>query len=310
MRTDRRRVHAALVSLLAVVTAGAAEGAPQSGPAPPPAPPPAPRLEFTVGWTTVPPVSGGGLDVAFSPVLRQGGTRAASESTQRLVVDSGLAHGVEFSVAGFPRRRLGVFASVEATRAVLRGANPDYRTLLRFVSAQPPDYVPTERLVGDLLPWQDTSGHLRARALTFGVAARAAPGRRVAGAVRAGLALERWSGDVRSAAYTQFVLGGHATLFSVAHRIALSPVEEQTLVRPHLGLDAHVTIAPSLALVGGLRITAGAERRIRVEAATVVDPGENPFPPELEDVRPVMGQPELTLPGVRWRALLGLRLLR
>ncbi|MEZ5415938.1 MAG: hypothetical protein R2708_01165 [Vicinamibacterales bacterium] len=247
--------------------------------------------------------------MAFSPVLRQGGTLLASESIQRLVVDSGPAHGVELSVTAFPRRRLGVFASVEAARAALRGTNPDYQTSLRFVAAQPPDYVPTERLVGDLAHWPATSGHLRTWALAFGGVVRTAHGRRVAGAVRAGLALERWSGEVRSAAYTQFVLGGHATLFSVAHRVAMSPVEGQTLVRPHLGLDAHVTIAPRLALVGGLRITAGPERRIRVEAANVVDPGDTPFPPELEDVRHVIGQPELTLPGVRWRTVVGLRLL-
>lgn len=297
-------IAAVIVALL--LNAAPAEAAPADGQA---GGSPAPHLEVTVAWTAAFSIPDGMIEAAFEPVLRQGGTRLESQSTQRLTVDTGVGHGVELGLDAFPRRFAGVHVGISTARADLSGLNSDYRTSIRYVSLQPPDYQPAEHAVAQLLPWDATSGRLRTSALTLAGAVRLAPGRRVGGTLRAGIDLERYSGEIHSLAYTQFVMGGHATLFAVSHHVRMAPVAGQTFVRPHVGGDVHVAIARHVALVGGLRVTLGPSRRIRTEPAGLTDPSENSFAPNVADVKAAMGEPVLDLPGARWRMLLGVKLL-
>ncbi|MGE0813326.1 MAG: hypothetical protein AB7O93_08265 [Vicinamibacterales bacterium] len=290
--TGSRIAHVLAVGLvMGVVSPGAAQ-----------------RLEVTAGWAATLPASGGRLDSTFAPVLLVGGTRVASESTQRLTVDADAGQGVEVGLDAFPARRMGVHVAFVTARADLSGVNAAYRTSLRYISAQPPNGAPAEYAVAQVLPWSATSGWLRTTAVALGGVFRTAPGRRVGARVRAGIELERYSGEIRSLAYTQFVLGGHATLFSVAHGVAMAPEHGQTIVRPHLGGDLRLRLTPRVALVAGLRLTPGSMRRIRTVPARLVNPDEASFAPGLEDVRALMGEAALVLPAARWRTLVGLTL--
>jgi hypothetical protein len=187
------------------------------------------------------------------------------------------------------------------------GANRDLQIGLRYRAIQPPDLQPREFTFAQSLSWGATTGRLRASTVAFEGLVRLAPTRRAGGTLTAGVALERYAGDIESLAYTQFVLGGHATLSAITHRVRMAPVGAQTFARPSAGGDVQVRIAPHVAIVAGVRLVFGSSRIIRTQADGLVAPSESPSPPDLSNVRAALGRPALDLSGVRWRTLLGVR---
>lgn len=269
-----------------------------------------PRAEIVAAWSIGLPVSGGMLEATYAPPLRLGGAPIESRSSQALAVDVGVAQGLDLGANIFFGRVFGLQVAFAWSRANLSGSNPGYDVFLRYVAMPPPDYVPREFTYEQSSSWEATSGTLRQAALSVGGVARwGGASSRVGGALAAGLSATHTSGEIMSLAYTQFILGGHSTLFPVTHRVVMVPAQGQWAWRPYVGGDVHVRVAGHLAVFGGVRVVLGSSTIILTTPERLVDPGENPWAPELSDLRDgLTGQP-LELPGTRWRVLVGAKVL-
>lgn len=109
-------------------------------------------------------------------------------------------------------------------------------------------------------------------------------------------------------AYTQFVLGGHSTLFPVTHRVIVAPVEARWSWRPYVAGDVHARLARRAAVYGGLRVTLGSAATVGVGPVRLVDPAEHPWASDLADVVATLGVEPFPFPVFRWRAVVGLKI--
>jgi len=178
------------------------------------------RAEIWGAWAIAMPISNGRLDVAYEPPMRLGGTPVESRASQTLNVDAGAGYGVDLGVNLFPHPVVGVQVALTATSADVSGANGEYDTYLRYISMPPPDCQPRENTYEQSAPWGTHDRHARvpfARHRWRGAVARAAG--RVGGTLAGGLDIDWFTGELESVGYTQFILGGHSTLFSVTHRV-------------------------------------------------------------------------------------------
>jgi hypothetical protein len=281
---------------------------PVAAAAQPSAPLPPPRLEIWGGLAFPLPVTGGTLDVSYSPPLFLGGSPLESRAAQTLTADSRLGEGIDLGLNVFFTRALGVQASFAWSRAPLVGANAPYNVHLRYVSTPPPDYAPREVSVDRTDPWDDTSGTLRRRSVAVGGVLRwRAHGARLGGTVAGGLSLDRYSGEIQSLAYTQFVLGGHSTLFSTRHRAVMALSQPGQVFSPYVGGDIHVRMSPRTALFSGLRVACGSDFVVPTRFERLVDPDEDTWTPADADAAARLGAQPLTVRGIRWQAMAGLK---
>jgi len=271
--------------------------------------PDAPRAEIWGGWAVAMPISNGTVDVAYEPPMRLGGTPLESRARQVLTVDAGAGLGLDLGVNVFFNRVVGVQAALTAASASVSGTNGDYYTFLRYVSSQPPDYQPREYTYEQSTPWEPTTGTLGYRSLTVGgvVRWRTAAGR-VGGTLAGGIDIDWFTGEVESAGYTQFILGGHSTLFPATHRVRVRPSEGDRAVGPYVGGDVHVAITGRVAILAGVRARLTPGRTVPIEVVDLVDPGESPWAPEVAEVATALAGLPLELPGTRWRMIAGVKL--
>jgi hypothetical protein len=267
-----------------------------------------PAIEIWGGVAIAAPVSGGTLESRYAPPLLLGGESIASLAAQTLRVDTGWGAGAEAGVNLFLTRRFGVQAGFAYSRATASGANGPYAVSLRYISRQPPDYVAREYTTGSSSPWSDTVGKLGTRSASFGGVVRlGTAGSRFGGTVAAGIVLGHLTGELESLGYTQFVLGGHSTLFATRHRVVVTPTGEDTRVEPYCGGDVSARLSHRVAVVTGLRVRLGSSASAALRADRLVDPNEDTFTPALSEVATTLNVQPLNLPSQRWHVYGGLK---
>ena len=298
------RVAVTTVVVLAALGPPREAAAQATGPADPA------RAEIWGAWAIAMPISSGRLEVAYKPPMRLGGTPLESRASHTLNVDAGAGYGVDLGVNLFPHPVVGVQVALTATSADVSGANGEYDTYLRYISMPPPDYQPRENTYEQSAPWGPTTGTLGYRSLVIGgvVRWRAAAGR-VGGTLAGGLDIDWFTGELESVGYTQFILGGHSTLFSVTHRVRVRPSKGEPAIGPYIGGDVHVALTERFAVVAGVRVRLTSGRTVPIEVVDLVDPDESTWEPELPDVAAVLDGQPLELPGARWRTAVGVKLL-
>ena len=268
-----------------------------------------PRAEIWGGWAAAMPISNGTLDSAYAPPMRLGGTPLESRAGQVLSVDAGAGHGIDLGVNVFFNRVVGVQGAFTATSANVSGTNGDYDTFLRYISSPPPDYQPRENTFESSTPWDPTTGTLGYRSLAIGGVIRwRATGGRIGGTLAGGVDIDWFTGELESLGYTQFILGGHSTLFAVTHRVRVRPRNGERSIGPYVGGDVHVAITESVAIMAGVRFRLTSGRTVPIQVVDLVDPGESAWVPELSDVAAALSGQPLELPGTPWRTLVGLKL--
>ena len=281
---------------------------PRSAAAQAAAPADSPRAEIWGAWTVAIPINHGTLDSSYEPPLRLGGTPLESRAHQVLNVEAGASAGIDVGANVFFNRVFGVQGAFTVTSADVSGANGNYDTFLRYVSNPPPDYQPTEVTVESSTPWKPTTGTLGCRSLAIGgvVRWRTAAGR-VGGTLAGGLDISWFTGELESLGYTQFILGGHSTLFSVTHRVRVRPSPDDRSFRPYVGGDVHVALTNRVAVMAGVRVRLASGRAVPIQVVDLVDPDENTWVPELADVAAALDGQLLVFSGTRWRALVGVK---
>lgn len=301
MRQARCFVMPLLVVLAAVCLSegAAAQAAGTAGP---------PRAEIWGGLAVAMPVSNGTLTLDHEPPMRLGGTPLESRARQILNVETGVGRGMDVGANVYFNRVFGVQGAFTAASADVRAMNGDYDTYLRYISLPPPDYRPTENTIASSTPWEPTAGTLGRRSLAIGGVVRwgTATGR-VGGTLAGGMDIESVTGEFDSAGYTQFILGGHSTLFAVTHRVRLRPADGDRAFGPYIGGDVHVALGRWAAVMAGGRVRMTSSRSVPVEVVELVDPSENPWVPEPAEVAAALDGQTLELPGVRWHMSVGLK---
>lgn len=302
MRQARRFTTTLIVQLAAIWLPGEA-AAQAAGTVLPP------RAELWGAWAVAMPISDGTLDVAYEPPMRLGGTPLESRAHQVLNVEAGAGCGIDLGGNVFFNRVFGIQGTFTATSANVSGTNGDYDTFLRYISSQPPDYQPREHTYEQSTPWAPTTGTLGYRSLAIGgvVRWRTATGR-VGGTLAGGVDIDWFTGELESLGYTQFILGGHSTLFPVTHRVRVRPSTGERSIGPYVGGDVHVAIARRVAIMAGVRVRLTSGRVMTIQAVDLVDPDENPWVPDVPEVAAAFAGQPLELPGTRWRTLVGLKL--
>lgn len=267
-----------------------------------------PRAEIWGAWAVAMPINRGTLDSDYEPPLRLGGTPLESRAHQVLNVEAGAGLGIDLGANVFFNRVLGVQGAFTVTSADVSGTNGNYDTFLRYISKPPPDYQPTENTVESSTLWGSTTGTLGYRSLAVGgvVRWRTAAGR-VGGTLAGGLDIGWFTGQLESLGYTQFILGGHSTLFSVTHRVRVRPSKGERSFGPYVGGDVHVAITGSVAIMAGARVRLTSGRAVPIQVVDLVDPDENIWVPEVADVAAVLDGQLIELPGTRWRTLVGVK---
>jgi hypothetical protein len=268
-----------------------------------------PRVEIRGAWAILMPVSNGTVDSAYEPPMRLGGTPLESRAHQVLRVEAGAGHGLDLGANIFFNRVFGVQGAFTATSADVAGSNGDYDTFLRYISSQPPDYQPREYTYEQSAPWARTTGTLGYRSLAIGgvVRWRTTTGR-IGGTIAGGIDIDWLTGEIDSLGYTQFILGGHSTLFSVTHRVRVQPLTGERLVGPYLGSDVHVAINDWIAIMAGVHVRLASFRAVPIQVVGLVDPDENTWVPGLPEVAAALDGQPLELMGMRWRTLVGMKL--
>jgi len=143
-------------------------------------------------------------------------TPLESRASQVLTVEADAGFGADLGVNVFFNRVLGVQGAVTAASANVSGTNGDYDTFLRYISLPPPDYQPRENTYEQSTPWEPTTGTLGYRSLAIGAVVRwRTDTGRVGGTLAGGIDFDWFTGELESVGYTQFILGGHSTLFPV-----------------------------------------------------------------------------------------------
>lgn len=292
-----RPIAACVITLL-----GPAAAAAQNPTAPP-------RVEIFGAFARPLPAAGGTLDARYEPPLRSGGTRLSSESSQTLTVDASAGRGAHVGANIFVSRAFGVQTAFTRTSADVTGVNDSYDVALRYIALMPPGYTPVELSYARSNPWGDTAGTLTVQSVSLGGVVRwRGAGGAIGGTLAGGVSRDRYTGDIESLAYTQFVMGGHSTLFPVVHRVAVAPAEGESFWHPYAAADVHVRVAPRIAVFGGVRVPFGSRMSMPTTAVRLVDPDENPFAPALTDVRENLDGRPLDLPGTRWQVLFGAKI--
>jgi hypothetical protein len=268
-----------------------------------------PRAEIWGAWAVAMPISNGTLESAHEPPMRLGGTPLESLAHQVLNVEAGAGYGIDLGANVYFNRVIGVQGAITATSANVSGTNGGYETFLRYVSSPPPDYQPRENTSESSTPWAPTTGTLGYRSLAIGgvVRWRTTAGR-VGGTLAGGLDIEWYTGELESLGYTQFILGGHSTLFSVTHRVRVRPSEGERAFGPYVGGDVHVAINERIAIMAAVRVRLTSGRVVPIQVVDLVDPNENTWVPEVSDVAAALDGQPLELPGTRWHTLVGVKL--
>ena len=233
--------------------------------------------------------------------MRLGGTPLESRAHQILNVETGVGRGMDVGANVYFNRVFGVQGAFTAASADVSAMNGDYDTYLRYISLPPPDYRPTENTIASSTPWEPTVGTLGRRSLAIGGVVRwGTTTGRVGGTLAGGMDIEWVTGELDSAGYTQFILGGHSTLFAVTHRVRIRPAEGDRAFGPYVGGDVHVALGRWAAITAGGRVRLTSSRSVPVEVVELVDPSENPWVPELAEVAAALDGQLLELPGMRW----------
>ena len=268
-----------------------------------------PRAEIWGAWARTAPISTGTLDVDYAPPMRLGPAPLESSAHQVLRVDADGGHGIDLGVNVFFNRVFGVQGAFTATSADVGAANGNYDTFLRYISSQPPDYQPSEYTYEQSTPWAPTTGTIGYRSLAVGGVVRwRTDSGRVGGTLAGGVDIDWYTGELESLGYTQFILGGHSTLFTVTHRVRVGPSGDERAFGPYAGGDVQVMIARRVAIMAGARVRLTSSRTVPIQVVDLVDADENPWPPEVPEVAAALDGQPLELPGVRWRAVIGVKL--
>jgi hypothetical protein len=203
----------------------------------------------------------------------------------------------------------GLQVTFDRTAMDVAGTAGVHDSYLRYVSLAPPSYEPHETVYERTSPWPAASGSIDVTTLAIGGVARWTAGSgRVGGLAGGGLAVEHYGGSIESVAYTQFILGGHSTLFPVTHRVIVAPVEDTWAWRPYVTGDVHVRVARRAAVFGGLRVMVGQAATVGLGPVRLVDPDENPWAPDVADVTATLGVAPFELPAFRWHTLVGVKI--
>jgi opacity protein-like surface antigen len=255
------------------------------------------------------PASGGALATDYAPLL-EGSIEYSSRAAQRLNVNLDGSFGADVGADVFFSRRIGCQAGFGYLSAGLSGPdNSDYSVHLRYVSRQPPDYVPREYAVDSAAPWPETTGHVHSTSLLAGLVVRAGrSGGRFEGTFAGGIQATRVAADIESVAYTVFRLGGHATLFETEERFSASTKESGTFVRPYIAASLGGRISGRASVYGGVRVEIGSSPDFVARPDRRVDPDEPLAAPELAEVQRVLTMEPLSLRRPRWQFLAGLRI--
>ena len=302
VRHVRRATVAMLVVLPALWGPGEAAAQPAGGASPA-------RAEVWGAWAVAMPVGEGTLTAGHEPPMLLGGTPLESRAHQVLNVEAGAGQGIDLGINFFFNEVLGVQGAFTATLSGVGGTNDNYETFLRYISRPPPDYQPRETTYESSTPWAPTKGTLGHRSLCFGgvVRWRAATGR-AGGTLAGGVDVDWLTGELESVGYTQFVLGGHSTLFPVTHRVRVRPATSERSLGLYAGGDVHFAITRRVAIVAGVRVRLHSARTIPLRVVGLVDPDEHAWAPAVSDVAAALDGQPLQLPGMRWNTLVGVKL--
>jgi hypothetical protein len=266
------------------------------------------RIAVWGGAAVAAPSSGGSLTSAYSPVLELA-SGYTSHAEQTLNVDRGTGAGAEIGVDLFLTRTVGIQAALARSRANLSGsANSEYRTSLRYVAMQPPDYIPREYTAENAQAWPDTTGSVSSSTLLVGGVVRlGSAGSRIGGTLAAGVSATRVSARVESLAYSSYRLGGHSVLFGSQHRVVIGTAGSDAVLRPYLAGQVGLRVNGRLSAVAGLRVEIGGAAAVNVRPDSLVDPNEGIFVPSLADVQSVLALQPIQLPMPRCQIVVGLR---
>jgi hypothetical protein len=273
--------------------------------------PPSAGSERIVVWgsaAVAAPSSGGSLASVYSPVLELS-SGYTSHAEQTLNVDRGTGAGAEIGVDVFLTRIVGIQAALVRSRASLSGSgNSEYRTSLRYIGMQPPDYVPREYTTENAQAWPDTTGSVSSSTLLVGGVVRlGSAGSRISGTLAGGVSSTRVDARVESLAYTSYRLGGHSVLFGSQHRVVIGTAGSDAVLRPYLAGQIGLRLNGRLSAVAGLRVEIGGAATINVRPDSLVDPNDGIFVPNLADAGSVLALQPMQLPMPRGEVMVGLR---
>ena len=240
--------------------------------------------------------------------MRNGGTVLESRTTQTLTVGAEGGNGFDVGVNVFVTTAFGFQAAFTHSSAEVSGFAGDYTDYIKYVSRPPPNYDPVEVTSTSSSPGRPPTGALTSTSFALGGVVRwsGAHGR-VGGTVSGGLHVDRYSGHVQNPVYTQFVLGGHSTLFSTHHRLVMAVEESQRFWGPYVAADFHVGVGPRAGFFAGIRAMPGSTITIPLSADSLVDPSEDTWTPDIAAVQQVVGSQPMELPGMRWQFLAGVK---
>ena len=219
-------------------------------------------------------------------------------AAQVLTIDPDRAALVWASLGWFPARHLGIEGRVDYRRSSLSGANSAYQVSLRYVTRQPPDYIPREAVYDRVQEWPDTSGHVGQLTAAGAVVLRAGnPGGGTA-RLLAGAGITSVSGRLEPLGFSSFALGGHGVLFP-EERLVSARIARTTAAGVAAGAEFAVPLGGRVALVAGWRlfVPQRLQADIRVDGFAATDPGglrevtfdaiQESLPPGRLSIRPV-----------------------
>jgi len=144
-----------------------------------------------------------------------------SSASQTLALKGRKSHGYTAALRYFPIRFAGLEVLYDAFKADLTGVNSNYKTYLKYVSRQPPDYIPIEYVIQREEPWPATEGEFKETIISVNAVARAPLAPILTVKVSAGASFCNFEAQSSSIAFTKYWLGGHGVLFMQEYRLAL-----------------------------------------------------------------------------------------
>jgi hypothetical protein len=292
--TPHRTLAALLVTALALCGAAAAGAQTRAS------------IEMWGAYSGVLAAPSGTLDSSYAPPLMNG-TRLQSSARQTLTLDATHGPGLQGGLNLFPSRHLGLQFLLDRAHADLSGANGPYSVALRYLDAQPPDYVPFPFSTGSSRAWPATTGSLTQWSACFNVVARTPGAGRLSASISGGLAWSRTRGNAEALGYTEYRLGGHSVLFSDETHVAFA-LEPAASIGFDAGGDVSVAIGRRGAIVVGYRYLGVGTIDAPVRLTGITNEGEIVFSTALDAIAQQMQVKPARLRVSGSRLVIGLKI--
>ena len=243
----------------------------------------------------------------YSPPLLLDGTDFVSHGGQTLSIATPREAGASAGINLFLHPHVGVQLLAERTAFDVSGANSPYAYTLRYVSRQPPDYVPQTFTTGNTVPWPDSSGSLTELWIALNAVARIGDPQRTNVTLSGGPALVRMSGTIEPLGYTAYHLGGHAVLFEDDYRLAVDLGPDYRFGFD-AGGDLNVGVGRHFAVMLGYRYFRVRGMDVAASPTTIRNPDQIGMAQSIGDIAAALAPIQARITPSRSRLVAGLKL--